>query len=351
MTDRREGLITRLLEIARDLPYRIKLLLGKRPKVRMLYLEVTHRCNARCITCYTGAGKEKDDVLTLDEKKSVVQQARQLGARVVSLSGSGEPLLYPQLFDLIDFIRQQDMLVVMFTNGTTIDAVSAELLIRHGVITYFKMFSLDADTFDRMMGKKDAYQWVPYSYPYGEATRNIRIPSGLRCLLQAQEAAGTTGLVKVESLITKVNHRTLPAVARLCKEMDLTLHLETPVFAGRAIENYADIALDSGEHETLYHELVTILGQEYFNELRAHPCPVERNPVVWTNGDIGFCSSRPAHVGNVREASLESLFLKAHLLKRKEDRRLARSNGDGRYFRTCPARQYYNAQHKIHCNY
>ena len=228
-----------------------------------------------CISCYTGAGKEKDDVLTLDEKRSVVRQAKALGAHAVSLSGSGEPLLYPQLFDLIEFIRQQDMQVVMFTNGTTIDRACAERLIHNHVITYFKLFSLDPATFDRMMGKPHAYEWVPYSYRYGDSARDVRLPSGLKCLLEARNTTGAESLVRVESLITKINRETLPAVARLCQEMNLKLHLETPVFAGRAVENYADITLDPADYEALYHELVAILGQEYFEELRAHPCPVE----------------------------------------------------------------------------
>jgi MoaA/NifB/PqqE/SkfB family radical SAM enzyme len=341
----------RLWEMTRDLPYRIKLRLGKKPKVRMLYLEVTHRCNARCITCYTRAGQEKEDVLSLDEKKDVVRQARQLRAHAVSLSGSGEPLLYPPLFELIDFIRQHEMQVVIFTNGMTIDRPCAEQLIRNQVVVYFKLFSLVPDVFDRMTGKKNAYTWVPYTYSHNGATKETRIPEGLKHLLDTQEAAGLTDRVRAESLITKINHRTLPDVARFCQEANLMLHLETPVFAGRAIENFTAIALRDEEYKTLYHELVAILGQRYFDELRAHPCPVERNPVVWTNGDVGLCSSRPAKVGNVREMPLEKLFHKAQILKRREDHRAARFDGDSQYFRTCPARRYYHAQHGIHCNY
>lgn len=33
----------------------------KKAKARFLYLEVTHRCNLACITCYTGAGVEKEN--------------------------------------------------------------------------------------------------------------------------------------------------------------------------------------------------------------------------------------------------------------------------------------------------
>ncbi len=351
MRSREGSVATALFETAYTLRYRIKSLLGKGPRVRMLYLEVTHRCNARCITCYTKAGKEKEDVLTLDEKKSVVRQAKELGARVISLSGSGEPLLYPHLFDLIDFIRQLDMLVVIFTNGTVLDEKTAEFLIQKGVITYFKLFSLDPDTFDRMIGKERAYNWVPYSHGSGESTSHTHIPSGLKCLLQAQDLAKATDLVRIETLIAKTNCRTLPAVAQFCKDHNLMLHLETPVFAGRAVENYHDIALDSNACEALYRELVEILGQAYFDELRAHPCPVERNPVVWTNGDIGLCSSRSANIGNVRNVPLKKLFLKAQMVKQREDRRCARLDEASQFFRTCPARRYYNVKNQIHCNY
>jgi len=330
---------------------RIASLFRKPPKVRMLYLEVTHRCNARCIACYTKAGKEKPDVLTFDEKKSVIAQAKALGAKSVSLSGSGEPLLYERLFDLIDCIRQLGMQVVIFTNGTVLDEPTAQRLIDAGVITYFKLYSLDPAVFDRMMGRTDAYVWTSHTYTHEGATRQVRLPSGLKHLLEAQSRAGARDLVRAESLITKLNAASLPEVARLCRELGLILHLETPVFTGRAIENYEQIALDKNGYETLYHEMTAVLGEEYFEELRAHPCPVERNPVVWTNGDVGFCSSRPARIGNVRDASLEALFIRARKAKARVDRRIAAHATDGRYFRTCPARQYFEAEHKIPCEY
>lgn len=335
----------------RSLARRVLSLFRKPPRVRMLYLEVTHRCNARCIACYTKAGKEKPDILTFEEKKSVVSQAKALGAKTVSLSGSGEPLLYERLFDLIDHIREMGMQVVIFTNGTVLDEQTAERLIGRGIITYFKLYSLDPAVFDRLMGRTNAYTWVPHVYPQNGTIRQISIPSGLKYLLDAQSRAGVKGLARIETLITSVNAATLGEVARFCKELDLILHLETPVFTGRALENRHEIALDREGYEALYRELAAILGEEYFRQLRAHSCPVERNPVVWTNGDIGLCSSRPATIGNIRDATLESLFLRACRAKRRQDRRLGACPDAGRYFRTCPARQYYESKHQIPCDY
>lgn len=326
-------------------------LFGAENKVRLLYLEVTHRCNLKCISCYTQAGEEKHDSLSLEEQKSVVKQAKEMGAQAVSISGSGEPLLYKDMFALIDYIRQLGMVVVIFTNGTVLDEQTADFLISRKVVIYFKLYSLDPVVFDRMTGTKGVYKWVDYIYNYKNENKRLKIPSGLKCLLDATQIEESRNLVRIETLITRINHHTLPEVARFSKELKLGFYMETLVFKGRAIENYNVIAPSSAEYQNLYYNLIEILGEEFFQEHLKHPCPVERNPVVWTNGEVGFCSSRGACVGNVRDVPLNALFLKAKRLKRKEDCSIAKHKRTSRYFRTCPARQYYEIKNKIPCNY
>ena len=328
-----------------------KIRIFRKEKARFLYLEVTHRCNLRCVACYTGAGPEKADSLNLAEQKSVVRQAKEMGARAVSLSGSGEPLLYKDLFALIDYIGQLEMDVVIFTNGTVLDEKTADFLISRNVVIYFKLYSLNPAVFDQMTGRKDVYKWVDYTYKYNGEPKRLKIPSGIKHLLDARQTEESLNSVRIETLVTRINYPTLPEVARFSKELNLGFYLETPVFKGRAIKNYNDIALSSTEYQNLYCKLVEILGEEYFQEHRKHLCPVERNPVVWTNGEVGFCSSRGACVGNVRNIPLNKLFLKAKRLKRKEDHFIAKHKRTSRYFRTCPARQYYEVKHGIPCNY
>ena len=316
-----------------------------------LYLEVTHRCNLKCLGCYTGAGREKPDALSLQERKSVVRQARRMGARVVSLSGSGEPLLYEDLFPLIDFVRQLDMRVVMFTNGTRLTVPTAEFLISRGVVVYVQLPSLSPDVCDRMAGGRNCQQWADYSYRHDGTRGVVRLPAGLKNLLERCATKDRRDLVKLEALITRVNRASLPEVAAFSRQLGLGLHLETPIFHMRAIENYEQIALTEAEYAELYEKLVAILGAEYFQSHREQRCPVESNPAVWTNGDVAFCSSRGARVGNVREAPLSKLFARAERLKRKADRRIARQGRESRYFHTCPSRQHYEIEHGIPCNY
>jgi MoaA/NifB/PqqE/SkfB family radical SAM enzyme len=323
----------------------------KKARAKFLYLEVTHRCNLGCIACYTGAGREKDNVLAFEEQKSVVRQAKKMGVKTVSLSGSGEPFLCKHLFALIDYIRELGMSVIVFTNGTLIDQITATALVARKVLTYFKLYSLDPDVFDRMVGRQNAYQWVDYQYRADNLNRTQKIPSGLKALLDAQREAGLSNLIKVETLITKTNIHTLAGVAEFCKASDIGFFLETPVFKGKAIQNYEQIAVNASEYKTLYQQLAAILGQDYLTAAHSSLCSVEQNPVVWTDGSIGLCSSRQADIGNVRNESLRVLFLKAKKLKQKEDCLIARQARNNHYFRTCPSRQCCEIKHNLPCDY
>ena len=323
----------------------------KKVKARFLYLEVTHRCNLRCITCYTGAGVEKDNALTLEEKKSIIRQAKEMGVRTVSLSGSGEPLLYKHLFDLIDYIRKLGMSVIIFTNGTLIDKKIATSLVARDVLVFFKLYSLDPEVFDRMVGHPKAYRWVQYRYSVNNSDRVQHIPSGLKALLDAQQASGRSNLVKVESLITKMNVNTLPEVAAFCRETGIGFFLETLVFKGKAIQNYEQVGVNAAEYKTLYQKMAAIWGEEYMMASLNGSCSVEQNPVVWTDGSIGLCSSRQSDIGNVRSVPLKVLFLKAKKLKQKEDRIIERHAKSSLYFRTCHSRQYCQLKHNLPCDY
>ncbi len=327
---------------------RCRRLLGK---VDLLYLELTHLCNLRCVGCFTGAGLKKSDELTLEEKRSVIRQAKKMGARLVYLNGSGETLLYKDIFALIDYIRELDMDVTVTTNGTPLNKKMADFLLSRKVHVYFKLWSLDPEIFDQMVGVKNAYRWVDHSYKHDGTLKTLRIPSGLKYLLDFRSKHEGETLVTIMMLITKANYSTLPEVVRFCKETGLPFNIEPPNFPDSAIEYYDDIAPSGEMYRNLYSELVQIMGEGYFRRHRKKPCHVERNPVVWTNGDVRFCASHDACVGNVRTEPLHLLYSKIKRLRRREKRLIARRKVNSHFFRTCTARQYYQLKHGIPCNY
>ncbi len=83
-------------------------------------------CNLQCSGCYAGAYGDSEPHLTTAEMESLIEEARDWGCRFVTISG-GEPTM---LWDSIpgderglrDLCRKyDDMMFLMYTNGTLID--------------------------------------------------------------------------------------------------------------------------------------------------------------------------------------------------------------------------------------
>ncbi len=94
---------------------------------------ITRACNLKCVHCYndSGVGKNCNDVTT-DQAKAVLDDLRQFSVPSVLFSG-GEPLLRPDLFDLVQYASQTGLRTVISTNGTLITADVAKIIKDCGV--------------------------------------------------------------------------------------------------------------------------------------------------------------------------------------------------------------------------
>jgi radical SAM protein with 4Fe4S-binding SPASM domain len=96
--------------------------------------EVTLRCNARCLHCYSEAAPGLRDPLELstDEALGVIDQLAESGLLVLAFSG-GEPLLRRDIFQLIDRAMDRGLVVQVATNGAVITKRVAARLQQSGV--------------------------------------------------------------------------------------------------------------------------------------------------------------------------------------------------------------------------
>ena len=94
---------------------------------------ITRVCNLKCVHCYndSGAGKASNDVTTA-EARAVLDDLAEFGVPSVLFSG-GEPLMRPDLFDLIRYAGRRGLRTVISTNGTLIDADTAKKIKDCGV--------------------------------------------------------------------------------------------------------------------------------------------------------------------------------------------------------------------------
>jgi len=85
---------------------------------RHLQLSPTNRCDLKCAWCSCSA-RELRQELTFDELMEIVGIASGLGVQGVTITGGGEPLLHPNINELISGFSRHGIKVGLVTNGKT----------------------------------------------------------------------------------------------------------------------------------------------------------------------------------------------------------------------------------------
>jgi radical SAM protein with 4Fe4S-binding SPASM domain len=125
----------------------------------MVFWETTIACNLRCAHCRRGEGSpdRSSDELTTGEAASLIDELADYGVRVLVLSG-GEPLLREDIYDLAARGVDAGMQVALATNGTLLDAASADLLQAAGVARVsVSLDAVEAELHDRFRNQAGAF--------------------------------------------------------------------------------------------------------------------------------------------------------------------------------------------------
>jgi len=83
-------------------------------------LEVTFRCNLRCVHCYVGdfrSGVQSKAELSTAEMRKILDQIADAGCLDLLLTG-GEPLMRPDFLDIYTYAKQKGLMLTLFTNGS-----------------------------------------------------------------------------------------------------------------------------------------------------------------------------------------------------------------------------------------
>src|SRR6266545_3605449 len=91
-----------------------------------VHLELTYRCNWRCVFCYNPRHFDRA-ALSADEWIAVLDDLRVLGTLNITFTG-GEPMAHPEIFRILRAARERAFVVRLFTNATLIDDAAADEL-------------------------------------------------------------------------------------------------------------------------------------------------------------------------------------------------------------------------------
>ncbi len=263
-----------------------------------LELELSRVCNLRCIYCYASSGVALENELSQDEIFSVIDQAIELGVKKIIVLGGGEPLLYPYLFEVIEYIRKKKKVVDLFTNGLCMTPEVAKKLFDLGVGVVLKMNSRNPEVQDFLAGKKGTY---------------TAIVEGLQALQEAgypdeEHALG------VETIICQQNYDELPDLWRWARKEGIVPYVEAMTMQGRATE-YPELELPPNKVKELFEELSRIDRVEFLCGWQAHPPLVasqcarhEYSCTVTSVGEVHPCPGVNISVGDIREKSLADIL-------------------------------------------
>jgi radical SAM protein with 4Fe4S-binding SPASM domain len=120
-------------------------------------LEVTYRCNLKCRHCYCTSDPSKRE-LSFKEASGIIDQLADAGCLWLLITG-GEPLIRGDFIDLYIHAKRKGLVVTLFTNGTLLDAATADSLAGYRpFLIEITLYGATAATFDKVTGVDGSYE-------------------------------------------------------------------------------------------------------------------------------------------------------------------------------------------------
>lgn len=278
----------------------------KRNGLLSIELEFTRKCNLRCIYCYSNAGRPSVNELNIEELKSVINQAMELGATKIILLGGGEPVLYDRFEEVVLYIYSLGLKQILFTNGTLINKKIAQLLFKNRVSVLIKHNSFNPEVQDMLAGVRGTFK---------------SIQRGLKLLLESGYPHGDAEL-GIQSVICKQNINEIASMWVWARENGIIPYFEILTLQGRAKENES-LRVSTSEIKTIFEHLESIDKKRYGiawtfkSNIAAFSCKRHLySCLINSQGDVQPCTGIDFPVGNIKNESLGNILENSAVIKK-----------------------------------
>jgi len=175
-------------------------------------LELTYRCNNRCIHCFCNlpandpAAKGRE--LTTAEVKGLLDGLAEMGTLWLLITG-GEPLLREDFEEIYRYAKAKGFIVTLFTNGTLLDDRALTLLKRYRpFVVEISLYGATREVYEKVTGVAGSFDLC---------MRGIRrvVDAGLQ--------------LKLKSMALRANQHEIAAMDRLAQDLGCSFHFDTMV--------------------------------------------------------------------------------------------------------------------------
>ncbi|MFQ5335683.1 MAG: radical SAM protein [Flavobacteriales bacterium] len=154
----------------------------------MLFIEMTARCNERCLHCYAESGPNRTEALSLQEIHGVLAQARAFGNPTVQFTG-GDPMIHPDLAAAVKLASELSYPdIEIYTNGLLLNPRLLSQLAPFSPRFAFSLYSHNASVHDRITRVSGSFErTIAAIRRTKEAGLGVRIGATLMPENQGQE--------------------------------------------------------------------------------------------------------------------------------------------------------------------
>lgn len=300
-------------------------------QLRGLHIDITMKCNERCLHCYI-PNDTKDDAETMPYEQfcRLVDEFVLIGGEYVTLSG-GEPLTHSSFLEILKYCREKDVTVLLLSNL---------LLLSDEIVEVLKTM------------KVQVVQTSIYSLRPAIHDKITRVHGSLSKTIKAVESLLKAGIkVQVSCPIMNINKDEVPDLINFCKKRNIRLKTNALLIpqdnGNREFVDTSRLTLEQKEcmlcgmmecdlHYTKNNLLQISNHSESFYQnpkdfLKSTVCGiVEESLCVSSNGDVYPCEGwKKYKLGNIFEESLNDIW------RYSDDIRMLRQINKQRNFNKC----------------
>jgi len=266
-------------------------------------LDLTYRCNERCIHCYL----DHDDhgEMTTAEIKHLLDQMADAGVFYLTISG-GEIMMRRDFFDILEHARARLFCVKLKTNGVLIREKEARRLRELGV---------------------ESIQISIYSHRAEVHDAITKLPGSLRQSIEAVRLLRSQGLlVRLANVLMVQNATDYRGVQALAAELDAQFTIDptiTPMMDGD--RSILSLNVDQAALQNVFRDQALVGNVEEFcapppgvdeDALDMLPCSAGHTAsYVSPYGDVYPCVQFPLPSGNVRRTKFVDIWRDSPQLK------------------------------------
>jgi len=176
------------------------------PDMRKIYIEPTTSCNLHCRICIRNIWGDPEAHMTMNTFQRLVESLDKLPSMVrVVFTGFGEPLIHPNILEMIQAVRKRNLAVTLGSNGLLLNAEIACELVRLGV--------------DRLVISMDGVKPETYAGVRGamlsHVLNNINILNEVKSRLDS-----LTPALGIEFVVLRSNIAELSELTRLASQLN-----------------------------------------------------------------------------------------------------------------------------------